>query len=363
LEGIKMKYEFKIQKTTMPKPKPDPDTLEFGKVFSDHMFLMNYSTEKGWYDGRIVPYGNLPLDPAAAVFHYGQEMFEGMKAYRTSERRVQLFRPYMNAARAEESNKRMCMPSIEQDLFVEAIRALVDVERDWIPEKPNTSLYIRPFVIADDPFLGVKAADTYLFIIICSPVGPYYNIPGGGMAPTKIFVEDEFVRAAVGGVGFAKVGGNYGASLKAQTRAATHGCAQVLWLDAIEHSYVEEIGTSNAFFMIDDEVITAPLLGTILPGVTRASVIELLKKWGIKVSERRLRIGDIVKAADEGRLKEIFASGTAAVISPVGELKFKDSSITIADGGVGPVAQRLYDTLYGIQTGSLTDDMGWTVEV
>ena len=310
-----------------------------------------------------MPYGNLPLDPAAAVFHYGQEMFEGMKAYRTSERRVQLFRPYMNAARAEESNKRMCMPSIEQDLFVEAIRALVDVERDWIPEKPNTSLYIRPFVIADDPFLGVKAADTYLFIIICSPVGPYYNIPGGGMAPTKIFVEDEFVRAAVGGVGFAKVGGNYGASLKAQTRAATHGCAQVLWLDAIEHSYVEEIGTSNAFFMIDDEVITAPLLGTILPGVTRASVIELLKKWGIKVSERRLRIGDIVKAADEGRLKEIFASGTAAVISPVGELKFKDSSITIADGGVGPVAQRLYDTLYGIQTGSLTDDMGWTVEV
>jgi len=358
-----MKYQFNIQKTTAPKPKPDPDTLEFGKVFSDHMFLMNYSTEKGWYDGRIVPYGNLALDPAAAVFHYGQEMFEGMKAYRTPERRVQLFRPYMNAARAEASNTRMCMPVIEQDLFVEAIRALVDVERDWIPEKPNTSLYIRPFVIADDPFLGVKAADTYIFVIICSPVGPYYNIPGGGMAPTKIFVEDEFVRAAVGGVGYAKVGGNYGASLKAQSNAIKYGCAQVLWLDGVEHSYVEEIGTSNAFFMINDEVITAPLLGTILPGVTRASVIELLKKWDIKVSERRLRIGDVVKAAEDGSLKEIFASGTAAVISPVGELKFKDSSITIADGGVGPVAQRLYDTLYGIQTGILADDMGWTLEV
>ena len=358
-----MKYQFNIQKTTAPKPKPDPDTLEFGKVFSDHMFLMNYSTEKGWYDGRIVPYGNLALDPAAAVFHYGQEMFEGMKAYRTPERRVQLFRPYMNAARAEASNTRMCMPVIEQDLFVEAIRALVDVERDWIPEKPNTSLYIRPFVIADDPFLGVKAADTYIFVIICSPVGPYYNIPGGGMAPTKIFVEDEFVRAAVGGVGYAKVGGNYGASLKAQSNAVKYGCAQVLWLDGVEHSYVEEIGTSNAFFMINDEVITAPLLGTILPGVTRASVIELLKKWDIKVSERRLRIGDVVKAAEDGSLKEIFASGTAAVISPVGELKFKDSSITIADGGVGPVAQRLYDTLYGIQTGLLADDMGWTLEV
>ena len=358
-----MKYEFKIQKTTTPKEKPDPDTLEFGKVFSDHMFLMNYSTEKGWYDGRIVPYGTLSLDPAAAVFHYGQEMFEGMKAYRTPDRRVQLFRPYMNAARAEESNKRMCMPAIDQDLFVEAIRALVNVERDWIPEKPNTSLYIRPFVIADDPFLGVKAAETYVFIIICSPVGPYYNIPGGGMAPTKIFVEEDFVRASVGGVGYAKVGGNYGAALKAQTNAATHGCAQVLWLDAIEHSYVEEIGTSNAFFMIGDEVITAPLLGTILPGVTRASVIELLNKWGIKVSERRLRIGDVVKAAEEGNLKEIFASGTAAVISPVGELKFKDSDLTVGDGGVGPLAQRLYDALYGIQTGTIADDMNWTVEV
>ncbi|MCL2628937.1 MAG: branched-chain amino acid aminotransferase [Oscillospiraceae bacterium] len=358
-----MKYEFTIQKTTSPKEKPDPNTLKFGKTFSDHMFVMDFETGKGWHDGRIVPYGNLSLDPAAAVFHYGQEMFEGMKAYRTKDGRIQLFRPYMNAERTRKTNERMCMPDIDPELFVGAIKALVNVERDWIPEKEGTSLYIRPFIIADDPFLGVQAANHYMFIIILSPVGPYYDIPGGGMAPTKIFVEDEYVRAAVGGAGFAKVGGNYGAALKAQTRAADHGCAQVLWLDAIEHSYVEEIGTSNAFFMIGDEVITAPLLGTILPGVTRASVIELLNKWGIKVSERRLRIGDVVKAAEEGTLGEIFASGTAAVISPVGELKFKNSSIIIADGGVGPIAQRLYDTLYGIQTGTLADDMGWTVEV
>ena len=358
-----MNYTFTIQKTTTPKPKPDPNTLKFGKEFSDHMFVMEYETGKGWYDGRIVPYGPLSLDPAAAVFHYGQEMFEGMKAYRTPTGRVQLFRPYMNAERTRKTNERMCMPDIDPELFVGAIKALVDIERDWIPEKEGTSLYIRPFIIADDPFLGVQAANHYKYVIILSPVGPYYDIPGGGLAPTKIFVEDEFVRASVGGAGFAKVGGNYGAALKAQTKATDMGCAQVLWLDAVEHSYVEEIGTSNAFFMIGDEVITAPLLGTILPGVTRASVIELLKKWGIKISERRLRISDVEKAAEEGNLKEIFASGTAAVISPVGELKFKNKSLTIGDGGVGTLAQRLYDTLYGIQTGKIADDMGWTVEV
>ena len=358
-----MKYDFTINKTTDPKPKPDPDTLQFGKEFSDHMFVMEYETGKGWFDGRIVPYGPLALDPAAAVFHYGQEMFEGLKAYRTPDGRVLLFRPYKNAERVRRSNERMCMPDIDPELFVGAIKALVDIDRDWIPEKPSTSLYIRPFVFADDPFLGVHAANHYKFVIICSPVGPYYNIPGGGLAPTSIFVEDEYVRAAVGGVGFAKVGGNYAASLKAQERAISMGCAQVLWLDAVEHSFVEEIGTSNAFFMIGDEVITAPLLGTILPGVTRASVIELLTKWGFKVVERRLRIGDVVEAAGDGTLKEVFASGTAAVISPVGKLVFKDKAVTIGDGGVGGLALKLYDTLYGIQTGSIADDMGWTVQV
>jgi len=356
-------YNFEINKTTTPKTKPDPDTLKFGRAFSDHMFVMEYETGKGWHDGRIVPYGPICLDPAASVFHYGQEMFEGMKAYRTPEGRIQLFRPYMNAERTRRTNERMCIPDIDPELFVSAIKALVDVERDWIPQKKGTSLYIRPFIIADDAFLGVQPANHYKFIVILSPVGPYYDIPGGGLAPTSIFVEKEYVRAAVGGVGFAKVGGNYAAALKAQDRAKDMGCAQVLWLDAVEHSYVEEIGTSNAFFVIGDEVITAPLLGTILPGVTRASVIELLKKWGIKISERPLRIEDVVKAAEDGELKEIFASGTAAVISPVGELKFQDSDLKVGDGGVGALAQRLYDTLYGIQTGILPDDMGWTEEV
>jgi len=358
-----MKYMFDIQKTTNPKPKPNPDTLKFGKTFTDHMFIMEYETGKGWYDGRIVPYGPLSLDPAAAVFHYGQEMFEGMKAYRTKDGRVLLFRPFRNADRARKSNERMCMPDFEAELFVDAIKALVDLERDWIPEKPGTSLYIRPFIIADDPFLGVQAANHYIFVIICSPVGPYYDRLGGGLAPTNIYVEDEYVRAAVGGVGFAKVGGNYAASLKAQVKAKAMGCEQVLWLDAVEHSFIEEIGTSNAFFKIGDEVITAPLLGTILPGVTRASVIELLQKWGITISERRLRIGDVVKAAGEGTLNEVFATGTAAVISPVGKLVFNDSSLTVGHGGVGELASKLYDTLYGIQTGGIADEMGWTVEV
>ena len=358
-----MTYSFDIQKTATPKVKPDPDTLKFGKEFSDHMFIMDYSADKGWHDGRIVPYGPLSLDPAAAVFHYGQEIFEGMKAYRTDDRRVQLFRPYMNAARVRASNERMCMPDMDPELFVGAIKALVDVERDWIPEKAGTSLYIRPFIFADDAFLGVHAASHYKFVIICSPVGPYYDTPGGALVPTSIFVEEGYVRAAVGGVGFAKAGGNYAASLKAQQLAAERGCEQVLWLDAIEHSFVEEIGTSNAFFMIGDEVITSPLIGTILPGVTRASVIELLGKWGVKISERRLRIGDVIDAAKSGSLKEVFASGTAAVISPVGRLIFKENALTVGNGGVGALAKRLYDTLYGIQTGSIADEMGWIVEV
>ena len=358
-----MSYTFEVTLTQTPKQKPNPDTLRFGRVFTDHMFMMKYSTDKGWYDGHIMPYGPLSLDPAAAVLHYGQEMFEGLKAYKTPDGHIQLFRPYMNAERARVSNDRMCMPDIDPELFVSAIKALVNVDRDWIPEKPGTSLYIRPFVIADDAFLGVQSAKHFLFVIICSPVGPYYDIPGGGLAPTKIFVEKEFVRASVGGVGFAKVGGNYAAALKAQKKASEMGCAQVLWLDAFEHSYVEEIGTSNAFFVIDDEVITAPLLGTILPGVTRASVIDLLKKWEVNISERRLRIEDVVKASEEGRLSEIFASGTAAVISPVGALQFTERTITIGDGKVGKLAQKLYDTIYGIQTGKLPDDMGWTIKV
>jgi branched-chain amino acid aminotransferase len=358
-----MKYKFKLEKTAHPKPKPDPDTLKFGRAFSDHMFIMDYDDKNGWHNGSIIPYGPIALDPAAAVLHYAQELFEGLKAYRARDGRVLLFRPDKNAERAARSCDRICIPRLDDGLFVEAVKALVDVERDWIPQKDGTSLYIRPFIFADEPFLGVHPAHHYKFVIICSPVGPYYDTPGGSLAATSIFVEQEYVRAVPGGTGFAKVGGNYAAALKAQEKAAERGCEQVLWLDAIERGYVEEIGTSNAFFMIDGEVITAPLAGTILPGVTRDSAIELLKKWGVAVSERRLRIADVRAAADGGRLDEIFATGTAAVISPVGRLVFEDGEFTINGGAVGELSERLYGALYGIQTGALPDDMGWTIEI
>jgi len=354
-----MKYTFEIKKTTTPKQKPNPDNLMFGREFTDHMFVMDYSPEKGWHNGQIVPYGPIPLDPAASVLHYGQELFEGMKAYRTPSGDVQLFRPYKNAERLNSSSDRLCMPFMDTELFVSAVKALVDLDRDWIPEKEGTSLYLRPFTFSTDPFLGVRASDTYKFVIICSPVGPYYNTPGGGILPTKIYVEEDYVRAVVGGVGAAKAGGNYAASMKAQHLAAEKGCDQVLWLDAIEHSFVEEIGASNVFFVIDDEVITSPLTGTILPGITRDSVIALLKKWGVKISERKLRISEVVKAAEEGRLKEAFGTGTAAVIAPVATFMFKDRSITVGNGGVGELALKLYNTLYGIQNGTIQDDMGW----
>ena len=357
------KYNFTISKTSSPKTKPDPDTLKFGQTFTDHMFIMDYEDGKGWHDGRVVPYGPLMLDPAAAVLHYSQQMFEGLKAYRADDGRILLFRPYKNAARTNKTNDRMMIPQMDEELFVEAIKTIVDIERDWIPKKPNTSLYIRPYIIADEAFLGVHIAHHYKFVIICSPVGPYYSTGDGSLTATSIFVEEEYTRAMPGGTGFAKVGGNYAGSLKAQTKANEMGCEQVLWLDAVERKYVEEIGTSNAFFMIDGEVITAPLLGTILPGVTRDSAIELMKKWGVKISERRLRITDVMKAAEEGKLEEVFATGTAAVISPVGRLVFKDKDVKIGNGGVGELSKRLYEALYGMQTGKLVDDMNWTIEI
>jgi len=355
-----MKYEFKVTKTLNPKQKPDPETLEFGTVFTDHMFVMDYSEDKGWHDARIVPYAPIVLEPAAAVFHYAQEMFEGLKAYRTKEGKIQLFRPDMNAKRTTKTNDRICIPHIDEELYVEAIKAVVRVDADWVPAKEGTSLYIRPFIIATEPFLGVRPAREYTFFIILSPVGAYYK---GGLAPTRIFVEDEYVRAAIGGTGYSKIGGNYAASLKSQVKAHEMGYSQVLWLDGVERKYVEEIGTSNAFFVIDGEVITAPLEGTILPGITRDSVIHLLKDWGVKVSERKLAIDEIFKAYDEGKLSEVFASGTAAVISPVGELGWKDRKIVINDNKIGPLSQKLYDVLSGIQTGKIEDKYGWTVEV
>ena len=349
-----------ITKTQTPKEKPDPATLGFGEVFTDHMFILDYDEGPGWHDPRIVPYGPLTLDPAASVFHYAQEMFEGMKTYRAENGELNLFRPDMNAKRTNTTNERICLPRIDEKLFVDAVKALVDVDREWAPDYPGTSLYVRPFVIATEPFLGVRPAKQYCFMIILSPVGPYYK---GGLKPTRIYVEDKYVRSADGMTGSAKIGGNYALSLKSQVEAQAKGFAQVLWLDSHERRYVEEIGTSNAFFVINGEVYTAPLSGTILPGVTRDSVIRILKDRGVTVREERYTIDGIYEAAERGELDEAFASGTAAVISPVGELLWKDRSILINNGEIGPLSQSLYDTITGIQSGALPDPYGWVVKL
>lgn len=355
-----MNNQFPVTRTTSQKQKPDPGTLSFGTVFTDHMFVMEYTSSGGWQNGRIVPYGPIQLDPAAVVLHYGQEMFEGLKAYKTASGKVQLFRPYMNAKRTNRTNDRLCIPPIDEELFVSAIKALVDVDQDWIPQGEGTSLYVRPFIFGDEPYLGVRASKTYRFMIILSPVGPYFS---SGLQPTKMYVEDQYIRATAGGTGEAKCGGNYGGALKAQEIAHEKGYEQILWLDAHDRKYIEEIGSANAFFVIGDEVVTSPLSGTILPGITRDSIIALCKHFGIPVSERKLSIDELLEAYRAGRLKEMFASGTAAIVAPIGELLYQDQLMTINDGKIGPIAQKMYDTIYGIQTGRVDDFMNWTVAV
>ena len=353
--------EITIERTQHPKQKPTDQTrLGFGNYYTDHMFLMNYDEGKGWHDPRIVPYGPIELDPAAMCLHYGQEVFEGLKAYRTEDGRILLFRPDRNMARLNSSNERLCIPAIDEAFAVEAIKKLVSVDQDWIPTAEGTSLYIRPFIFATEAQVGVHPAQELLFAIILSPVGAYYP---EGLNPVKIYVEDKYVRAVRGGMGYTKTGGNYAASLKAQDEAEKVGYTQVLWLDGVERKYIEEVGTMNVFFVIDDEIVTPELQGSILPGVTRMSCIELLKKQGYKVSERRLSIEEVAEAADAGKLKEAFGSGTAAVISPIGELKWGEKVMTINNGEIGTISQHLYDTLTGIQWGKLPDPYGWTVEV
>ena len=353
--------EITIERTQHPKQKPTDQTrLGFGNYYTDHMFLMNYDEGKGWHDPRIVPYGPIELDPAAMCLHYGQEVFEGLKAYRTEDGRILLFRPDRNMARLNSSNERLCIPAIDEAFAVEAIKKLVSVDQDWIPTAEETSLYIRPFIFATEAQVGVHPAQELLFAIILSPVGAYYP---EGLNPVKIYVEDKYVRAVRGGMGYTKTGGNYAASLKAQDEAEKVGYTQVLWLDGVERKYIEEVGTMNVFFVIDDEIVTPELQGSILPGVTRMSCIELLKKQGYKVSERRLSIEEVAEAADAGKLKEAFGSGTAAVISPIGELKWDEKVMTINNGEIGTISQHLYDTLTGIQWGKLPDPYGWTVEV
>ncbi len=352
--------DIRFEKREHLKEKPDQKHLGFGKYMTDYMFVMDWTKEEGWNDARIVPEGPITMDPACVTLHYAQETFEGMKAYRTAEGKIQLFRPEMNAKRMINSNARLCMPELPVDMFVEAVKALVKVEEDWVPSEPETSLYIRPFMFATEAALGVHMASAYKFMIICCPVGAYY---AEGINPVKILVEDELVRAVKGGTGFTKCGGNYAGSILGQVKAEKMGYSQVLWLDGEHRKYVEEVGTMNIMFKIAGEIYTAPIEGTVLPGVTRDSMIHLLRDWGYKVNETRLSVDDLMKAGHDGTLEEVFGTGTAAVISPVGELRYKDDVVTINDFKIGELTQKLYDTLTGIQWGRLPDKYGWTVEV
>lgn len=341
------------------KEKPKSDQLEFGRIFTDHMFLMDYSNEEGWHDPRIVPYEPLNVDPSAMVFHYGQSVFEGMKAYLTPEREAQLFRPQRNFSRMNHSNNRLCIPPIDETFALKALKQLITLDKDWIPEAEGTSLYIRPFIISTEAFLGVAPSSHYKFIIILSPVGAYYK---EGINPIKIAVEHDYVRTVKGGTGEAKTGGNYAASLKAQ-EMAEEGIAQVLWLDGVERKYIEEVGSMNVFFKIDGKVVTPALNGSILEGVTRNSVIELLKYWNVPVEERKLSMEEVIKAHQDGKLEEAFGAGTAAVISPIGELVRGEKHLEINESKTGPIAKRLYDILTGIQYGKLEDPFDWVEKV
>lgn len=350
-----------FEKNTNPKPLPEAENpLTFGTIFTDHMFVMDYEEGKGWIDPRIIPYQPIQLDPSAMVFHYGQEMFEGMKAYKTEEGRILLFRPDKNIQRANNTNKRICIPEIPEDDFLQAIKEIVKIDSNWIPTKEGTSLYIRPFIIATDPFLGVRPSNTYKFIIILSPVGAYYP---EGLNPVKIWIEDEYVRAVRGGLGEAKAGANYVASLKAQVKAHEAGYSQVLWLDGVERKYIEEVGAMNIFFKIKGTVVTPKLNGSILPGVTRQSCIDLCKSWGLKVEERKISAKELFDAAKDGSLEEVWGTGTAAVISPVGNLREGEVDVQIKDGGIGELSQKLYDTITNIQLGKIEGPAGWSVEV
>ena len=356
-----MEFTFPVTYTENPKTRPcDESKLGFGRSFSDHMFLMNYTEGKGWHDGRIVPYAPLELDPSCMVLHYAQEVFEGMKAYRWEDGSIHLFRPYENAKRMQNSNERLCMPAVPEDTFVQAIKELVTVDADWVPHNPGTSLYIRPFIFATDAHLGVHASATYIFCIICSPSGSYYP---NGMSPVDIYVESRDVRAVRGGTGFAKCGGNYAASLRAGQEAEKKGYVQVLWLDGVERKYVEEVGAMNVMFKIGGKVITPMLSGSILPGVTRKSCIDLIRSWGIDVEERLVTAEELFEAAENGTLEEAWGCGTAAVISPIGSMGWEDKKAVINEGKIGPTAQKLYDTLYGIQSGKVEDTLGWTFKV
>ena len=357
---LKNELDVTLRRAETLKEKPDQKQLGFGKHFTDYMFTMRWDRDQGWHEAEIRPYGNFSLDPAAMVLHYSQEIFEGLKAYQGTDDSVLLFRPMDNLNRFNTSADRMCMPRIPVENVLQAMKGLIYLEREWIPASEGAALYIRPAMIASEAALGVRPADEYLFFIICSPVGAYY---AEGFSPTRIYVEDEYVRAVRGGVGNVKTGGNYAASIKAHTTSRRKGYTQVLWLDAVERKYVEEVGTSNIFFVINGELVTPPLGGTILPGITRDTVLQLAKDRKIPTDERRITIDEVIAAAEDGSLTESFGSGTAAVISPIGEFGYKGNTIAINNGEIGPLARRFFDGIQQLQRGAAPDPHNWIVRV
>jgi branched-chain amino acid aminotransferase len=355
--------DIRITQTAPDKlrEKPgDENNLTFGDIFTDHMFVMDYKAGTGWFDPRIIPYGKFQIDPAAMGIHYAQEIFEGLKAYNGQDNEIYLFRPEENIRRFNASASRICMPGVDPGIFMEGMKRLVLLDRTWIPKNKGTSLYIRPAMFATEPHLGVRPAKEYVFFVILSPVGAYYK---EGLNPVKIYVEDKYVRAAIGGLGEAKTGGNYAASLLASEEAKKKGFTQVLWLDAAERRYVDEVGTMNIFFVIDNELVTAPLTGSVLRGITRDSVIQLSRTWGLKVSERKLSIQEIIDAIKNGRLTEAFGAGTAAVISPVGQITYMGTDYMVAGGRMGEISLRLYNELIAIQYGLKEDPFGWRIRI
>lgn len=351
---------MKITKTTNPKPIPqDESKLGFGSIFTDHMLIKKYK-DGAWQDSEIVPYGPISLDPAAACLHYGQEVFEGMKAYKNSQGEISLFRPEENFARLNKSNERMGIPKLDEAEVLADLIELLNVEKDWVPTTFGTSAYIRPFIIATEAGLGVHAATEYLFMIIIASSGSYYK---NGLQPVSIYVEDEFVRAVVGGTGTAKTGGNYAASLIAQEKAVKLGYNQVLWLDGKEGKYIEEVGAMNVMFVLKDKIITPELSGSILEGITRKSVIELACKLGFTIEERKIEASELVKLYQNGELLEAFGTGTAAVISPIGKLHYKGTDMVLCNGEIGEVSQKIYDELTGIQYGKKDDSFNWVLKI
>ena len=355
-----MSEPIRISRATTKKAKPKDSELTFGTVFTDHMFVADFQEEKGWYDPRVEPYGPLSLDPAAAVLHYAQAVFDGLKAFRGRDGQVRLFRPQKHVERLIQSSQRLCIPPLDPDIALKSLVTLVGIEKDWVPSMVGTSLYVRPTIIASEPFLGVRPAKSYIYYVILSPVGAYYP---EGINPVKILVVDTYVRAVEGGVGAAKTGVNYAASLYAAEEAKHAGFTQVLWLDGRERKYIDEVGTMNIMMKIGDEIVTPPLSGTILAGVTRDSALTLMRDWGLTVSERPVTIDEVATAARKGTLEEVWGTGTAAVISPVGELAYKGERLVINGGRIGTLTQKLYDAIVGIQYGTAPDTWGWTVPV